>query len=252
MKLDKKAKNQDYEFIEKALFLPEEKILVIGDMHLGYETMLREQGSFLPRTQIDQTKKDLKRILDILADRNIKLNKIIFLGDIKHYFSFQKFEKNIFLDIIFFLEDYINRDNIVLIKGNHEKMSNFGGKEFVDYYIHKDIAFIHGDQVFPETFSTKIKRIIMGHLHPAITIIDEQRIRSEKYKCFLIGNFKSKQIFILPSFFPLIEGTSINEFLSQNSCIIPPKDLNNFEVFAIGDENQIYHFGKLRSIKRKY
>lgn len=243
---------EDYEFIEKALFFPKEKILAIGDLHLGYEIMLKEHGSLIPQTQIEQTKEDLKKIFNILEKRKIKLNKIIFLGDVKHYFSFQKFEKNLFLDIIFFLETYISRENIIAIKGNHEKMLQFGGKEFVDYFIEGDIAFTHGDIMYPELLEKRINKIVMAHLHPAVTIIDEQRIRSEKYKCFLKGKYKTKDIFILPSFFPLIEGTSINEFLGEGSCMIPSKELYNFEVFAIGEDNKIYDFGKLKEIRKKF
>ncbi|MFA6022656.1 MAG: metallophosphoesterase [Candidatus Pacearchaeota archaeon] len=249
-KIDKNTK--DYEFIEKAVFFPKEKILAIGDMHLGYEIMLKENGSLLPQTQIEQTKEDLKKIFDILHERKIKLNKIVFLGDIKHFFSFHKYEKNVFLDIIFFLEKYISRENIILIKGNHEKMMALGGKEFVDYYIQGEIAFVHGDIMFKELLDKNIKKIVMGHLHPAVTIMDKQRIRSEKYKCFLIGEYKNKQVFILPSFFPLIEGTSINEYLGDGSCMIPQKNLYNFEVFAIGEGNKIYDFGKLKGIRKKF
>jgi putative SbcD/Mre11-related phosphoesterase len=238
---------EDYEFIGKALFLPKEKILAIGDLHLGYEFMLREAGALLPETQIKDTINELKEIFEILEKRKVKLNKLIFLGDVKHYFAYKKQEKNIFLEIVRIVEKYVPEKNIVFIKGNHEKM-DIGEKKFVFYHIEKDIAFIHGDKIFPEVMDKKIKKIVMAHLHPAVKISDDQGVRAEKYKCFLMGKYKSKEFFVLPSFFPLIEGSSVNEYISEHACIIPPKNLKSFRVFVVGEKNSIYDFGKLKGL----
>ncbi|HRZ85465.1 MAG TPA: metallophosphoesterase [Candidatus Paceibacterota bacterium] len=249
MKTKFKNENIEYEFIGKTLFFKNEKILVVGDLHLGYELMLKESGTNMPLSQINQTLEELEDVIKKLEQRKIKLNKLIFLGDIKHYFSYKKQERNIFIELLNLIEKHINKEDIVFIRGNHEKLESLE-RTFVFYYVYQDIAFIHGDKIFPEIFTKKIKRVVMGHLHPAINISDYQNIRSEKYKCFLIGNYKSKQFFILPSFFPLIEGTSINEYISENACIIPPNNLKNFEVFALGNSS-IFNFGKLRDLIKK-
>lgn len=244
--------NRDFELIGKTVFFPKQKILAIGDLHLGYESMLKDQGIDIPKTQLKQTKDDLKEILEALKQRKINLNKIIFLGDVKHYFAFNKYERNSFIDIILFLEDYIKRENIIIIKGNHEKLDSLSDKEFVDFFIEDNIIFVHGDQEIKEINNKEIKYIVMGHLHPAITIADKQKIRAEKYKCFLIGDFNKKHTIILPSFFPLIEGSSINEYISDKMCIIPEKDLKNFEVFAVSENKSIYNFGILKKLMMKY
>lgn len=244
-----KQNNQDIEFIGKALFFPKQRILAIGDLHLGYEYMLRESGSMIPQIQMKQTFDELKEILEQISLRKIKLNKIIFLGDIKHYFGFNKGEKNIFLELLSIIENYAKKENIIIIKGNHEKLNEFADKNLHNYYIYENIAFIHGDKYYNKVFDKKIKTIVMGHLHPAVTITDKQKIRAEKYKCFLTGDFKGKNVFILPSFFPLIEGTSVNEYLSDRACIIPAGYLKNFDVIAIGQNNNHYNFGRLKSVK---
>jgi len=243
-----KISNQDYEFIGKSVYFPKQKILAIGDLHLGYEYTFRESGSLLPATQMNQTFDDLKEILEEIKKRKIKLTKIIFLGDIKHYFAFNKGERNRILDLIDLLENYINPEDVIMLKGNHEKMSNISGKTFIDFYKSKELLFIHGDREFPEMKSKEIKYVIMGHLHPAITITDSQKIKSEKYKCFLTGAYKNKEYIILPSFFPLIEGTSLNEYISGSACIIPERSLKKFNVFIIGSD-KTYSFGKLSKIK---
>jgi len=44
---------QKYVFIGKSLFFPKEKILVIGDLHLGYDALLREKGIEIPLKQFE-------------------------------------------------------------------------------------------------------------------------------------------------------------------------------------------------------
>jgi len=41
-----------FKLINKALYLPEKEILVIGDLHLGYEEMLRDLGLSLNESKI--------------------------------------------------------------------------------------------------------------------------------------------------------------------------------------------------------
>ena len=128
-------------------------------------------------------------------------------------------------------------------------MAEIADKKLVNYYIEENIAFIHGDIEIKRAFNKEIKTIIMGHLHPAITLRDSQNIKAEKYKCFLTGKYKSKEIIILPSFLPLVEGTSLNEHLSDNHCIIPTRNIKNFNVYIIGKE-KTYNFGLLKKIMK--
>ncbi|MFA5992956.1 MAG: metallophosphoesterase [Candidatus Pacearchaeota archaeon] len=241
-------KNKEYELIGKSLFLIKQKILVIGDLHLGFEFMLREGGSLLPQTQIKQTIDDLNEIFNYLKNRKVKINKIVFLGDIKHFFAYKSQEKNIFLDVMKVIEKHVSRENVILLKGNHEKI-DIADRTFLTHYIYEDTIFIHGDKFIPEIKDKSIKKVIMGHLHPAIRINDSQSNRSEKYKCFLIGKYKGKQFFILPSFFPLVEGSSVNDHVEKEACIVPPEKLKTFNVFIVGDKNSIYDFGKLKSLE---
>ena len=45
----------EYEFIGKATYFPKQKVLAIGDMHLGHEFTFRDTGSFIPATQLIET-----------------------------------------------------------------------------------------------------------------------------------------------------------------------------------------------------
>ncbi|MEK6891174.1 MAG: metallophosphoesterase [Nanoarchaeota archaeon] len=242
-----KYQQKPFELIGKTVYFLKEKVLVFGDMHLGYEYMLNEMGLNFPQQQIEQTFKEVEETIKTAMEMNGKLNKIVFLGDIKHYFAFNKGERNIVLNLLDLLEKYVKRDDIIMIKGNHEKFNLIKDKDFLDYYLYKDLAFIHGDIEITEVFSDKIKYILMGHLHPAITLRDPQKIRAEKYKCFLVGKYKNKNIIILPSFLPLVEGTSLNEHIDDGNCFIPEKNIKDFNVF-VASENEVLDFGKLKKL----
>ena len=53
----------EYEFIGKGLYIKKQGILAIGDLHLGYESMLTGSGSYLKLDQFEQTKKELIEII---------------------------------------------------------------------------------------------------------------------------------------------------------------------------------------------
>jgi hypothetical protein len=235
---------QDFIFLSKTLFFPKKGILVIGDLHLGYDSMIKEQGINLLFDQLEETEKELgiifKRIKALYT-----LKRIILLGDIKHHFHFQQEEISDLKNFIRFLEKYIPKENIILIKGNHD---TFTLKDYKlnDFYIEDELAFTHGEKSFPELFNNKnIKTIITSHIHPAVLIKDKVNIKKEKYKCFLIGKYKRKQFIILPSFFSITEGTEIKEYSKDEKYqqIVPKEKLKSFETYVVG-RNNVYDFGK--------
>ena len=200
--------------------------------------------------QIEEIKKELTEIFEEIKEKKFQLKKVIFIGDIKHSFSYQWKEKNYFRDIITFLKNYVEDKNIILIKGNHDTIDYSFSDRLQDYFIQGELAFSHGHKYFPEIFDEKIKTIVMGHLHPSILLSDQQNIKREKYKCFLVGKFKQKNIIILPSFLATIEGTSVNNIEEEYEdyfSIIPKKNLINFNIFAVG-EKEVYNFGKIKHI----
>ncbi len=243
-------KEKDFEFINKAVYIPKIKTLAIGDLHLGHEFTYRESGSLMPETQMRLTKSEIDKIFTKLKKEKKSIERVIFLGDLKHFFSYQKGEKTRFLEIMYIVSQHISRQKIITIKGNHEKIAEIADKKLVDYHIIEDIAFIHGD-IFPkQVLKKEISTIVMGHLHPAIILRDPEKIKQEKYKCYLVGRYKNKKFIILPSFLPTIEGAIVNSYLSDSHSAIPAKNLENFNVLAIGKE-KVYDFGRLKKLKLK-
>jgi uncharacterized protein len=244
----KKKEKIDYELlVQKALLFPVEKVLVIADLHIGHEEAMNAAGIFMPRIQFRQMVEDLESIFKRMG----KLNEIIINGDLKHEFgriSGQEWRET--LDIIEMLEK--NSGKVILIKGNHdtilEPIVRRKKIEIRDCYI-KDIqgtrvCFLHGDKLFSEAMDKKVGMIVMGHRHPAVILSD--KYKKERYKCFLVGKWKEKEVIILPSFFPLVEGTDIVTVEENNSLFIDERDLREFDVFAIGDK--VYEFGKVKKI----
>ena len=243
-------KTKAYIFLNKTLFFPKKGILVVGDLHLGFEYNLQQSGILVPEMQVEEIKNELKEIFSEIKKRKFKLKKIVFIGDIKHSFSYKYVEKNYFNDILKFLKKYVEEKNIILIKGNHDTIDYSFSDKLKSHFIEKDIAFIHGHKLILEAFDKKIKTIIMGHLHPSIIISDSAGIKREKFKCFLVGKFKGKEVIILPSFLATSEGTTINslEYEYENSfSIIPKENIINFDVHIIGND-LVYDFGEIKKL----
>lgn len=236
-----------YKLISKTIFFPKQGILAVGDLHLGYDSMLKNQGINLNFNLLEETKKELEIII-----KKIKalytLKKIILLGDIKHHFAFQREELFDLRNFLKFLEKFLPKQNIILIKGNHDTFT-LKDYELKNFYIQDSLAFTHGDKPHKELFNKEIKTIITSHIHPAVLIRDKQNVKKEKYKCFLIGKYKSKEFVIAPSFFPLIVGTEINEEYQDKKgwAIIPKQKLKSLNTFVVG-KNKIYDFGKFGEI----
>ena len=79
-------KQKPYIFFGKTLFFPEKGILAIGDLHIGYEQAMIEAGILTPASQIKELIKELEELINKTSPK-----EIIFLGDIKHIFSFNKY-----------------------------------------------------------------------------------------------------------------------------------------------------------------
>jgi len=234
----------DFKFIGKTLYFPVQKILVLGDLHLGWEESLNEQGIFVPRNQFEETVKDLNKVFEEIKKENEgKIKEIVVVGDLKHEFgdiSEQEWrEVKGILDI--FKE---KAEKVVLVKGNHDTVLGpiAERKELsvVDYYVEEGVCFVHGDKIFPECLDKGIKMLVLGHRHPAVVLSDDYK--KEKYKCFLVGKWKDKKVIILPSFFPFVEGSEVAN-LEDNRMFIPERELREFEAYVVGDE--VYKFGKV-------
>ena len=235
---------QDLEITDLGLLLKHEKILVLTDFHIGYEEALNKQGILVPKFQFKDIIKRLTKIFSGLKKDKIKLKIIIINGDIKHEFgkiSEQEWRET--LRLLDFLSKYC--EDIILIKGNHDTIIGPIAEKkkvsVVDYYFAGDVLITHGHKIPSKNILKKAKTIIIGHEHPAISLRED--VRTEKFKCFLKGKYKRKNLVVMPSFCFVTEGNDIlkekplSPFLDQ--------DLRNFEVSVVADK--VYDFGKIKN-----
>jgi len=245
--------NQKYLFINKTLFFPNEGILVIGDLHIGYEHLYEQSGLQISLGLTSQILDDLKKILNHIK-AVYTLKKIVFIGDIKHYFNTQYEEKKEFFKILNLVEKYVKnpKTDIILIKGNHDTF-DLTTKKSKKVHIEDDIAFTHGHRDSLELYDKKIKYVVMGHIHPSVKISEKKGVKKEIFKCFLEGKYKNKTFIVVPSFFNVTEGKNVNEFEQEyhnNFSIIPRRTLLNFKIHAVGELSnfETYDFGKVKDL----
>lgn len=246
------------EIADLTIYLRKEKILVIGDVHLGYEDAMSKQGIFLPRFQFKDTIERLDKIFYLVQQRNknssgnsekAKLEAVVVNGDLKH--DFASISDQEWRDILKFIDFILQHSQqIILVKGNHDvKLSPIARKRnivIVENIAINDTFICHGHIVPGSNEFEKSKVVIVGNEHPAVSLRDGAR--TELYKCFLLGKWKGsgkeKKMIVMPSFNQVTIGTDIlkEKFISP----FMQQDLNRFDAFVVGDET--YHFGKVRDI----
>jgi len=168
---------KEYEWINESLFFPEKGILVIGDLHIGYDFMLRQSGALVPERQIKDILERIGNIFEKIKTKKYEIKKVIFLGDLKHSFSYEFTERDEFREIMDFIASKIEKENIILIKGNHDTMDYSEDKKMVPFHIEEDIVFLHGHEIYPEVFDKKIKTVVSGHLHPSIILSENPGVK---------------------------------------------------------------------------
>ncbi|MBR9700295.1 metallophosphoesterase [Candidatus Woesearchaeota archaeon] len=223
---------------ENAVFLPKEKTIVVADLQLGYEQQLRALGHNIVYEQAKKMLKQLEKLLILTEAERLVLN-----GDLKHEFGrISSQEKR---DIKMILRRLKKRVEIVVVKGNHDTLTkpltDELGIELLDSWSSGDFLCVHGHKL-PEELQ---KTIIIGHLHPAVLLSDG--VRREKYKCFLVGNYKRKRLLVLPSFSTITDGANILK-TGSNSPLLNDRSLKNCEVFVIADE--IRPFGTVKDLHK--
>lgn len=224
------------EIHDLCLYLPKEKTLVIGDLHLGFEESLNKQGVLIPRLQFKEVYSRIEKLLEKLSPR-----KVILVGDIKHEFArISNQEWNNISRVIRLIK---SSAEVVLIKGNHdtilEPIASQEKVKVVDSYALGNTQFLHGD-IIKKPLG---KIIIIGHEHPAISFRERP---TEKFKCFLKGKYKTSTLIVMPSFNVLSEGSDITKkhFLSP---FLKNANINKFEVWVVQDK--VYYFGEIKSIR---
>ncbi len=227
-----------------ALYLKKENILIIGDVHLGYEDAQRRQGVFMPRFQFKDTIDRLEKIFLQLPSR---LEAVVINGDLKHDFGVISDQE--WRDILKLLDFFLERAHqVIIVKGNHDvklfPIARKRGVVVVENVAINDKFACHGHEIPGSEEFRKSKIVIIGDEHPAVSL--REGARSELFKCFLLGKWEKKKMIAMPSFNQVTVGSDIlkEQFMSP----FMRQDLVKFEVFIVGDK--VYPFGRVGNLKK--
>lgn len=213
--------------------------LVLADLHIGYESVLEEEGFHLPRIQ---TQEIIDRLMTIL-DR-YRPDRIVVLGDFKHEFSRNLHQEwNDVRQILSTLMDFAEVD---LVRGNHDNyLATIASRmdiEVVDRLSINGVCMVHGHQMIED------RPLIMAHEHPSIRIFDSVGA-CIKLPCFV--HFPREQVVVLPAFSPLASGTDLTATMQGDflSPILSRIEVEEAEIYACS-EIGLLPLGHLSGIKR--
>lgn len=207
-----------------------ESWIVVADLHIGIEVQLRYAGFNIP----SQTPK-MQSSLESLASHG---DRLLVLGDLKHRIPSVGYREN--KEIGPFLEKLADSyERIVVVAGNHDGGISSVLPKGVEAISGRGMN-IEGDGVFhghvwPSDAVMKAETIVMGHVHPAVVLIDSLGTRSNE-KCWVRARLNEKlvreryqscpkELVIVPAFNPLLTGTPVN---SSRGSMIGPFFRNGF------------------------
>lgn len=226
-----------------ALWIPEERVLAIADVHLGYEEALNRQGVLVPREQFKHTVQRLQPLLERHKPKTIVVN-----GDLKHEFgriSGQEWKE------VLKLLDLIARHctHIVLVEGNHDTvLGPLAGKRDLKVcksFTAEDVLFIHGDAIPDGKLLKGVKTVVIGHEHPALGLREGER--TEPFKCWLLGKWRRRNIIVMPSFNLVTEGSDVLKEKQLSPLL--QDGLDDFSAYIVDESGNVLPFGKLKDLR---
>jgi len=152
-----------------------ERVLIVADLHLGWEAALSEKGIHLP----SQMPKILERLIQLIKEN--KPTTIIFLGDVKHTPTHINLGE--WNDIPDFFESICKIvEDIRVIPGNHDGNliqllpRNVKLLPSRGVVLWSDVGLFHG-HTWPDQELLACQSLVMGHIHPMLSFRDSLGFR---------------------------------------------------------------------------
>ena len=221
---------------DRCLVMDEGPTVVLGDLHLGYERALEQDGMYIPRTNSDSIRDALNDILF-----RYEPERVVLLGDIKHDFRHSGYEeKNEVRGIMRLLSE---ATEVVAIKGNHDNflqnIINDLGMLAADYVDLAGFRLEHGH------VDSGVRPVIIGHEHPSVRIPGSVG-GGLKLQCFV--HARQDGVIVLPPFSPFSSG---NDLVLDEKCVMAPalksSDFANADMYGVTDIG-VMHLGTLSQL----
>lgn len=168
----------------RAIYWANQEMLIISDLHIGKAAHFRKNG--IP-VSTEVLINDLKRLKQLLAF--FKAKQLMVVGDLFHAGMNKEFE--VFRNWI----DTIEKIDLILVKGNHDKISPEISELFFDWRIFTTHYIFPFNFIHESLNSTDNTFQISGHTHPGVLLKGKGKQRI-KLPCYQI----SKKQLILPAF----------------------------------------------------
>jgi putative SbcD/Mre11-related phosphoesterase len=203
----------------RAVFLEQERMLVVADVHLGFAWTGRQRGSLLPVTAEDVR----PRLRGLIEDYGAR--RCVFLGDTVHAPAAPDVVRD---ELVRLIEELSARCSLTFVRGNHdvrlpELLADAApGATIVDHERAGDVLMVHGHVAPPESGpeESPARWVIYGHEHPAICVGDGVA-SAVKAPCFLTGGGR----IVLPAFSEWAAGSEV----CVHTCLSPLSRQGPFE-----------------------
>jgi len=225
-------------------------LLVISDLHLGLEKTMTAKGNYIPQSQLNTMKEEIKEAKDRKGADRILIN-----GDLKNQFKTSYSENEEVKELLNFLA--FSFDEVIVVEGNHDTFIDStlkdNGIEMKEYHLEDGILFVHGDRKLKDIDvedEKNIDTVVIGHEHPAITLKDDIGVK-EKIPALLHGNLdEERKLVVLPAFSRIANGTSVNEVPKREllSPILKNSDKKGMKAIGISREAGLLEFPEISKL----
>lgn len=207
-----------------ALFISKERILVIGDLHVGLEYELYGYGIIIP-PQAEKFSKLIDRLI-----KTTKAKTLVVLGDVKHEVPGISYREIKEIPKLF---SYLTKKiQVICCKGNHDTYLEELLPKEVKIYSSRGFkigsyGFFHG-HAWPSKKLIRCDWLFAAHIHPAIEFVDSlgyrhieqvwvrgklnEKIVKKKYRIKKCGKMR---LVISPTFNRLLGGLSLNSTFNK-------------------------------------
>lgn len=165
--------------------LGEERVLCVGDLHIGIEADLRYRGVIVP----SQTHRMERELIDL----SVGVDRLVVIGDVKHQVPGSTRQEHV--EVPRFFNSLLNHyPRIDLVKGNHDtdiesmlpsRVTVHDQEGFVLY----GVGFVHG-HAWPSQEVMATRLLVMGHNHPAV-IFEDGLHHNQVERCWVRCRFKN-------------------------------------------------------------
>lgn len=221
---------------DRCLVLDDGPTVVLGDLHLGYERALEQEGMYIPRMNSDSIRDALNDILF-----RYEPERVVLLGDIKHDFKYSGYEER--REVQSVLKLLSEESEVIVIKGNHDNYLqnaiNDLGMLAVEYVDIAGFRLEHGH------VDSGVRPVIIGHEHPSVRIPGSVG-GGLKMQCFV--HARDDGVIVLPPFSPFSSG---NDLVLDEKCVMAPalkaSRFADADMYGVTDMG-IMHLGTLSQV----